>query len=176
MNTNDTLNYARLIIGGISSSSGKTIIVTGIIGALRKRGFKIQPYKVGPDYIDTGYLKYVSGNNAFNLDFWLMGSENTKETFLKKSRNFDISIIEGAMGLFDGGIYSTAELAKFLNAPVILCINAENIGESVSAIAEGYKNFDKEVDIVGVVLTRISGEGHFKLLKNAIEKLSLIHI
>ena len=162
--------YPRLIIGGISSSCCKTTVAIGLIGALRKRGLKVQSYKIGPDYIDTAYLTYAAEKNAYNLDFWLMGRENVKYTFFKKSADIDISIIEGVMGLFDGDDCSTAEMAKLFNTPILLCINCEKIGESISAIVEGFLNFDKDLNIAGVILTKVSSSGHYELLKEAIEK------
>ncbi|MHB1377572.1 MAG: cobyrinate a,c-diamide synthase [Candidatus Humimicrobiaceae bacterium] len=162
--------YPRLIIGGISSGCCKTTVSIGLIGALRKRNMKVQPYKIGPDYIDTAYLTHVAGENAYNLDFWLMGKNNVGYTFFEKSSNADISVIEGVMGLFDGGDCSAAEMAKFFDAPIILCVDCEKIGESVCAIVEGFLNFDKSLNIAGLILTKVSGPGHYNLLKNTLEK------
>ncbi len=168
--------YPRLVIGGIASGCCKTTVSIGLIGALRKRNIKVQPYKIGPDYIDTAYLTHVANENAYNLDFWLMGKNNAGYTFFEKSSNADISIIEGVMGLFDGGDCNTAEVAKLLDAPVILCVNCGKIGESVSAVIEGFLNFDKNLNIAGLILTKVSGPEHYKLLKEAIKKRSGIKV
>jgi len=162
--------YPRLIIAGASSSSGKTIITSGLIRTLTNSGFNVQAYKIGPDYIDTGYLAYVSGSTSYNLDRWLMGEKNIKRTFIQKSCKAGISIIEGVMGLFDGGKCSTAEIAKILDCPVILCINASKTGESIAAVVEGFINYDKDINIAGVVINMVSGEEHFNLIKAEIKK------
>jgi cobyrinic acid a,c-diamide synthase len=162
--------YPRLIIAGTSSSSGKTTVTSGLIRTLINSGFDVRAYKIGPDYIDTGYLAYVSGNTSYNLDRWLMGEENIKRTFIQKSCKAGISIIEGVMGLFDGGKCSTAEIAKILDCPVILCINASKTGESIAAVVEGFINYDKDINIAGVIINMVSGEDHFSLIKIEIEK------
>ncbi|MCL6088072.1 MAG: cobyrinate a,c-diamide synthase [Actinobacteria bacterium] len=168
--SNKNNRYPRLVISGASSSSCKTTTTIGLIEALKRKNISVQSYKIGPDYIDTAYLTYVSGRTAYNLDFWLMGKKNVQYTFFEKSADADISIIEGVMGLFDGGDCSTAEMVKLLNAPVLLCINCEKIGESISAIIEGFINFDRKIKIAGLILAKVSGSGHYELLKEAIEK------
>ncbi|MDD5658699.1 MAG: cobyrinate a,c-diamide synthase [Actinomycetota bacterium] len=170
MSDKKTYKRPRLIIGGISSGCCKTTISIGLIGALRKKNINVQPYKIGPDYIDTAYLTHAAGKDAYNLDLWLMGRDNINYTFFKKSSNADISLMEGVMGLFDGGDCSTAEMARLLGVPVILCINCEKIGESVCAMIEGFLNFDKSINIEGLILAKVSGQKHYKLLKEAIEK------
>ncbi|MCL6088197.1 MAG: cobyrinate a,c-diamide synthase [Actinobacteria bacterium] len=162
--------YPRLVIGGISSGCCKTTVSIGLIGALRKRNIKVQPYKTGPDYIDTAYLTCAAAKDAYNLDLWLMGKNNVDYTFFEKSSNADISVIEGVMGLFDGGDCSTAEMARLFDAPVILCIDCEKTGESVCAVIEGFLNFDKNLNIAGLILAKVLGIGHYKLLKEAIKK------
>jgi len=165
-----------LMIAGVSSSSGKTIVTIGIIGKFKKMGLKVQAYKSGPDYIDTAYLSYISERPSYNLDLWLMGANGVKKSFFKHSQDCDISLIEGAMGLFDGDYYSCAEIAKLLNIPVILSVNCEKTGESIAAIIEGFINYDKNIWIAGVVLTKLSNIGHFELIKNAISKKLQIEI
>jgi cobyrinic acid a,c-diamide synthase len=168
--------YPRLVIGGIASGCCKTTVSIGLIGALRKRNIKVQPYKTGPDYIDTAYLTRAADESAYNLDFWLMGKDNVSYTLFKKSSNADISIIEGVMGLFDGGDNSTAEMARLLDAPIILCVNCEKIGESVCAVIGGFLNFDKNLNIAGLILAKVSGPGHYQLLKESIKKRSGIRV
>ena len=170
------MKIPRLVVAGVSSGSGKTTVTTGLIGALKNKGYKVKPFKIGPDYIDTGYLSAVSGEDALNLDLWLMGRENILPSFVNNAAGSDIAVIEGVMGLFDGGDCSTAEVSKHLKAPVLLCINSEKIGESVSAIAKGFTEFDPEVNIIGVILTKVSGRGHYNLLKKSIEDFTQIPV
>ncbi len=170
------MKILRLVVAGVSSSSGKTTVVTGLIGALKNKGFKVKPFKIGPDYIDTGYLSVVSGEDALNLDFWLMGKENILPSFINNTADSDIAVIEGVMGLFDGGDCSTAEVSKYLKAPVLLCVNSEKIGESVGAIVKGFLEFDSRINIIGVILTKVSGQKHYKLLKESIENFTQLSV
>ena len=133
----------KIIIAGASSSSGKTSITCGLLNALRKRGLKVCAYKTGCDYIDTEYLRRSAKCEAYNLDTWLVDKNLTRELFINTSNGKDIAIIEGVMGLYDGGLHSTSEIAKLLNAPVILVINAKSLGESAAAIALGFREYDK---------------------------------
>jgi len=170
------MKIPRLVIAGVSSGSGKTTVTTGLISALKNKGYKVKPFKIGPDYIDTGYLSAVSGEDALNLDLWLMGRENILPSFVSNAADSDITVIEGVMGLFDGGDCSTAEVSKYLKAPILLCINSEKIGESVSAIVKGFTEFDPEVNIIGTILTKVSGRGHYKLLKESIENFTQLPV
>ena len=163
------MKIPRLIVAGVSSGSGKTTVTTGLIGALKNKGYKVKPFKIGPDYIDTGYLSFVAGEDALNIDLWLMSKENVLPSFVNNATGSDIAVIEGVMGLFDGGDCSTAEVSKYLKAPVLLCVNSGKIGESVSAIVKGFIEFDQEVNIIGIILTKVSGWSHYKLLKESIE-------
>lgn len=160
----------KIIIAGASSSSGKTSIACGILAALRKKGFRLCAYKTGPDYIDTEYLRCAGNCEAFNLDTWLMSENSTRELFIKTSQEKDVAIIEGAMGLYDGGENSTAEIAKLLDAPVILVINAKSLGESAAAVALGFREYDKKINIVGVILNCVGSETHAKIISDALEK------
>lgn len=166
----------RLVIAATQSGSGKTTIVTGILAALRARGMKVQSYKVGPDYIDPGYHKLASGRNAHNLDSWLVGENKISDIFVTSSKGADIAIIEGVMGLYDGGsngISSTAEIAKKLQAPVLLVIDAKSMGDSAAAIALGFKMYDKDVNIAGVILNRLGSNSHEQLISEALERLDI---
>ena len=107
----------RLVMAAVSSGSGKTTVVTGLLSALRNQGIKVQSYKIGPDYIDPGYHRLASGRPAHNIDTWLMSKETMVNTFIDTAQNMDVAIIEGVMGLYDGGrggISSTAEIARLL--------------------------------------------------------------
>lgn len=166
----------RVVIGAVSSGSGKTTIVTGILSALRQRGLNVQSYKIGPDYIDPGYHKLASGNPAHNLDSWLMPQEKLKEVFCRTAEEADIAIIEGVMGLYDGGrkgVSSTAEIAKLLDAPVILVIDAKSMGASAAAIALGFKMYDPEVKLAGVILNRLGSPTHKTMIEDALKNIGI---
>lgn len=163
----------RLLIAGSRSGVGKTTISLGIMRALKKRGLNVQPFKVGPDYIDPGFHTVMCENNSYNLDSYFLGKAGVKEIFLKNSSSADISIIEGVMGLFDGkgadSESSSAEIAKILTTPVILVIDAGKLAQSAAAIVYGYKNYDPELNLKGVIINNISSKRHYKLLKEAVE-------
>ncbi|WP_418504949.1 cobyrinate a,c-diamide synthase [Cloacibacillus evryensis] len=166
----------RLLIAATQSGSGKTTITSGIIAALAARGLRVHPYKVGPDYIDPGYLGLAAGGRADNLDTWLTGEAAMKKIFLSASEEADISIIEGVMGLYDGGrggVSSTARIAKALGAPVLLVIDVRSMGESAAAIAKGFRDYDPEVDIRGVIINRYGSENHRAMCAEAIERAGL---
>lgn len=165
----------KIVIAATQSGSGKTTIVAGILSALKNRGMKVQSYKIGPDYIDGGFHEIASGKPAHNLDSWLVG-EKLADIFFETAKNSDIAVIEGVMGLYDGGrggIGSTAEVAKILNAPVILVIDAKSMGASAAAIALGFKNFDSEINIAGVILNRVGSITHAKMIVDALDKLNI---
>ena len=169
-------NFPRLIIAATQSSSGKTTITTGLLAALKNRGLDVQSYKIGPDYIDTGWHTLASGKISHNLDSWLVGADKLKEIFTANSSGADISIIEGVMGLYDGGrggISSTAEISKLLNAPVILVIDAKSMGTSAAAVALGFREFDKSVNLAGVILNRLGSDSHKKMIVDALDRLGI---
>jgi cobyrinic acid a,c-diamide synthase len=162
----------RIVLAGTSSMVGKTTISTGIMKALSKK-YNIQPYKIGPDYIDPTYHTSATGNRSRNLDSFFMEEYQIKELFKRNSKNKDISIIEGVRGLYEGispynDIGSTASVSKSLNAPVILIMDARSLTRSAAAIIKGFKNFDKNVSIQGVIFNKIRGEKHYKKLKDAV--------
>lgn len=169
-------NYPRLVIAATQSGSGKTTIVSGILAALKNRGLKVQSYKIGPDYIDPGFHEIASGRPSHNLDSWLVGEKKLAEIFLSTFGDSDIAVIEGVMGLYDGGkngISSTAEVAKILNAPVILVIDAKSMGTSAAAVALGFREFDKEINFAGVILNRLGSESHEKMIRDALKKIGV---
>ncbi|QXM07452.1 cobyrinate a,c-diamide synthase [Crassaminicella indica] len=165
----------RFVIAGTQSGVGKTTISTGIMAALKKRGIKVQPFKVGPDYIDPAFHTFVTANKSRNLDSWMLDKNSIIKLFAKNAMNKDISVIEGVMGLYDGyGVKkdegSTAHVSKILNAPVILIINGKGMSSSAAAQVLGYKLYDEGVNIKGVIINNISGEVHYDLLKESIER------
>lgn len=170
------------IIAGTHSGVGKTTITIGLMAALRKKGMAVQPFKVGPDYIDPSYHRTVCGRPSYNLDTWMMGVEGVKKTFAKAMRQNPthnnegdtIGIVEGAMGLFDGKDGrneqgSTAHVAKVLGIPVILVADARSMARSAGALVYGYERFDPKVKIAGIIFNRVGSERHFKMLKQAVE-------
>ena len=129
------VNIPRVVIAATQSSSGKTTVVTGILRALKNREMVVQPFKVGPDYIDPSYHGMAAGRAGHNLDTWLVDESKINDLFVHETDGADIAIIEGVMGLYDGGkngISSTAQLAKKLNAPVVLVINVQSMGDSAA--------------------------------------------
>lgn len=164
----------RLVIAGTQSNVGKTTVTLALLAALRQRGRKVQPFKVGPDYIDPGHHTAAAGRPSHNLDGWMLTAAINREIFSRASTDADISIIEGVMGLFDGSspvneVGSTAEMAKLLEAPVLLVIDGSAMARSAAAMVSGYAKFDPALKVSGVLFNRVGGEGHFQLLKAAVE-------
>jgi len=161
------------MIAGTHSGAGKTTLSLGIMGVLSKK-YNVRPFKVGPDYIDTAYHRYVTRNFSVNLDLYMLGEENLKNLFYKNASRADVSIIEGVMGLYDGidttSRGSSAHIAKLVNVPVVLVVDASSMAASVSALIMGYIYYDKDVDIRGVILNKVGSERHYTLLKEVIER------
>lgn len=158
----------RIIIAGASSHSGKTTVACGLLASLKRRGLDVIAYKTGPDYIDPEYLRRAGGCEAYNLDTWLMSEDMTRKLFALTSYGHDTAIIEGAMGLYDGGVHSTAGIARLLNAPVILVINAKSSGESAAAIALGFREYDPRINFAGVILNCTGSDFHEKIIADSL--------
>ena len=173
-------SYPRIIIGGLSGDSGKTVLTCGIIAWLKEKGMDVSTFKKGPDYIDAAWLALASGKPARNLDTYLMGFPKVKNSFLKNAANSDISIVEGNRGLFDGvdslGTHSTAELAKLLEAPVIIIQNLTKVTRTAAASILGCTKLDPDLNIAGVILNQVAGERHLKVAKEAIEETTGIPV
>jgi cobyrinic acid a,c-diamide synthase len=171
----------KIVIAGTTSGVGKTTVTTGLIGALCKRGLKVQPFKAGPDYIDPSYHTQVSGTPSRNLDTWLLSPNTIIELFNRAVYGKDIAVIEGVMGLYDGHSStgeegSTAELAKLLGAPVLLVLDSRKGARSMAAMVTGYRTFDKSLNLAGVILNGIGSEGHLKTCREAIEHYTGIKV
>jgi cobyrinic acid a,c-diamide synthase len=169
---------ARLVIAGTSSGAGKTTIATGLLAALRARGLRVAPFKVGPDFIDPSYHALASGRPGRNLDAFLSGPELIAPLFRHGAAGADVAVIEGVMGLYDGAsgrgeLASTAHVAKLLRAPVVLVVDAAAMARSVAAIVHGYATFDPDVDVAGVVLNRVGSAAHADLLREALAPLGI---
>ena len=163
-----------VVIAGVRSGVGKTTIATGIMGALTRRGYAVQPFKAGPDYIDPSYHQAACGVPSRNLDTWLLPHPTVLELYAKASSRRQISVVEGVMGLFDGHSSldeegSTAQLAKLLNAPVILVADASKVARSVAAEVLGYQQFDPDLNVAGVILNGVGSDRHLEFCKPQIE-------
>lgn len=172
----------RLVVAAPASGHGKTTVATGLIAALRARGLRVSPHKVGPDYIDPGYHALAAGRPARNLDAWLTSPELIAPLFLHGAANSDIAIVEGVMGLFDGvtggadglpDFASTAHVARLLDAPVLLVVDAAAQARSVAALVHGFATFDPAVRLGGVVLNRVGSDRHEQILREALAVLGV---
>ncbi len=166
---------ARVIIAAAHSGSGKTLLTAGLIGAIRQRGLTIQPFKCGPDYIDPGHHSLVAQRPCRNLDAWLFTAEQLQRHFCQIAAPADLAIIEGVMGLFDGygaldDTGSTAHIARLLQAPVVLVVDAGGMARSAAALVAGFQQFDPQVHIGGVLLNKVGSARHADLCATAIEQ------
>ena len=163
-----------VVIAGVRSGVGKTTIATGIMGALTRRGYRVQPFKAGPDYIDPSYHQLACDRPSRNLDTWMLPHATVSELFHRASSLGQISVVEGVMGVFDGHSSlneegSTAQLAKLLGAPVILVADASKVARSVAAEVLGYQRFDPDLRIAGVILNGVGGPRHLEFCQPQIE-------
>lgn len=163
---------SHLLIGAASSGSGKTTFTLGLLRALKNRGGEVRPFKCGPDYIDTRHHKMAAGSSSVNLDSFMMSEQHIRDLYRRYSSDADYAVTEGVMGLFDGydGMQgSSAEIARLLNIPVVLIVNAKSTAYSVAPLLYGFKNFHKEVNLVGAVFNFVASESHYSFLKQACE-------
>ncbi|AFY91461.1 cobyrinate a,c-diamide synthase [Chamaesiphon minutus] len=167
-----------IAIAGERSGVGKTTITLALLAALKRRQQTVQSFKVGPDYIDPMFHSYVTGRACRNLDPILTSPAYVRHCFDRHSQTAECAIVEGVMGLFDGAsgttdAGSTAQVAKLLNIPVVLILNCSSTSRSIAAIAHGYRTFDPEVQIAGVILNRVGSDRHLELLTAALLPLHL---
>lgn len=164
---------SRFLISAAHKSSGKTTLSIGLCAALVERGLKVQPYKKGPDYIDPMWLTRASRRPCHNLDFYLMGTDEVREVFETRAQDADVALVEGNKGLYDGldldGSNSNAALAKLLEIPVVLVIDARGMTRGVAPLILGYQAFDKDIRIAGVILNQLGGSRHESKLRAVIE-------
>jgi cobyrinic acid a,c-diamide synthase len=163
-----------LVVAGVSSGVGKTTVTVGLLEALSRLGLRVQAFKVGPDFIDPGFHAQVTGRPSYNLDGWICSRESVIETVAKRAADADLALIEGVMGCFDGiegksDEGSTAQIAKWLGAPVVLVVDSRAISRSVGAIVLGFESFDPDLDLDGVIFNRVAGERHADWLSEAVE-------
>ncbi len=161
-----------ILIAGTHSGVGKTTVSMGIMAALKHRQLKVQPYKVGPDYIDPSHHTAICGRPSRNLDTYMMGTDGIGQTVARTAADADIVVVEGVMGLFDGidstEIASSAHVAKTLDLPVILVINVHGMSRSTAALLKGYSEFDPEVRVAGIILNQVGSPRHAELVRNSL--------
>jgi cobyrinic acid a,c-diamide synthase len=168
-----------LLIAGTHSGVGKTTVALALMAALRSRGLGVQPFKVGPDFIDPGHHSAVCGRASRNLDTWMLSEEYVRATFARASADADIAVIEGVMGLFDGRGAddwrgSGADIARLLEVPVVLVVEASAMAASVAAVVKGFAEFEPRVRVVGVICNRVAGPRHYEYLAPAIQKFTRV--
>ncbi|MGI5129254.1 cobyrinate a,c-diamide synthase [Pseudonocardia sp. CA-107938] len=171
------MNARALVVAAPSSGSGKTTLATGLMAALRRRGTTVAPFKVGPDYIDPGYHTLAAGRPGRNLDPVLVGAERIAPLARHGAAGAEIAVVEGVMGLFDGriddGEGSTAQVAGLLGAPVVLVVDCRGQARSLAALLHGFRSFDADVRVAGVVLNRVGSERHEQVLRAAADEAGL---
>lgn len=161
------------IVAGTGSGSGKTTLSMGIMAYLAGLGYRVAPFKVGPDFIDPGHHTALTGVVSRNLDSWMLSKSYNRSTFVRGCRDADIAVVEGVMGLFDGysgtsEAGSTAQMAKWLNLPVLLVVDARSMARSAAAIVQGFENFDKGLTFAGVIFSKTGSHRHYEYLKAAV--------
>lgn len=172
------IHCPRIVIAGTNSGVGKTSVTLALVSALKKRGLRVQTFKVGPDYLDPTYLATASGSTCYNLDGWMTGKDYVIKLFAEKANQADISVIEGVMGLFDGsdpvnGDGSTAEIATWLDAPVLLVVNVHGLARSVAALVKGFTSFDPNVRISGIIANHSGSPRHGRWLSDSLTGFAL---
>ncbi|MFC0471935.1 cobyrinate a,c-diamide synthase [Halalkalibacter kiskunsagensis] len=165
----------RIVIAGTGSGVGKTTVTIGLMSALKKSGLTVQGFKCGPDYIDPSYHTAVTNRASRNLDSWMLTKDRVLDIFANGSKGADISVMEGVMGFFDGknpetNEGSTAEISMITTSPVVLVVNCASMARSAAAIVKGFQLFADGPNIVGVIANKVGSEGHFHLVKKAIEQ------
>src|SRR5260370_13032656 len=158
----------RIVVAATGSGGGKTTVTVGLVAALRVRGLRVAVFKCGPDYLDPTYHARAAGRTSNNLDGWMMGREAVVATFSRAARDSDIAVIEGMMGLFDGATPtsdegSTAEIAKWLDAPVLLVVDASGMARTIGAFATRLARFDTALRLVGLRFNRVGTRPHPQL-------------
>jgi cobyrinic acid a,c-diamide synthase len=165
------------MVAGTASGVGKTTVALALVAALREHGYTVQPFKCGPDFLDTGHQSAICGRTSRNLDTWMLDAEANRAIFASASRGADAAVVEGAMGLYDGANGSTeegspAEIAKLLSLPVVLVLDASKSARSIAAVVKGFESFDPALRFAGIVLNQVGGEGHYRMLETAIRPVT----
>ncbi len=169
------MNHMKaIVIAAPASGSGKTTVTLGIMACLIKRGLTVAPFKAGPDFIDPGWHRLVTGRPSVNLDGWICPEGFIRQTFALHAHGADIAVIEGVMGLFDGiggesESGSTAQIARIVDAPVILVVDAKSQARSAAALVQGFARFDRQVRVAGVIFNNVGSDNHARILREAVE-------
>ena len=164
------------LIAAPTSGSGKTTIARGLMALLTSKGMKVQPFKCGPDYIDTKFHEAVCGRPSINLDTFMASPEHVRELFMHYGSGADVCIVEGMMGLFDGYDRekgSSYEIARVLDVPVVLVVDAKSVAYSMAALLSGFIHFREDVRIAGVIFNKVGSEKHFSMLQQVCEDLGV---
>lgn len=164
------------MIAAPTSGSGKTTIARGLMGLLVKNGYSVQPFKCGPDYIDTKFHEIVCGRPSINLDTFMATPQHVRELFARYGAQADVCIVEGMMGLFDGYDRergSSYEIARVLNIPIVLVVNAKSAAYSMAALLSGFVNFRKDIRITGVIYNKVGSDKHFQILKQVCDDVGI---
>jgi cobyrinic acid a,c-diamide synthase len=167
---------SAFLIAAPTSGSGKTTIARGLMALFTEKGYKVQPFKCGPDYIDTKFHEAVCGRPSINLDTFMATPEHVKEVFVRYGEQADICIVEGMMGLYDGydrDKGSSAEIAATLKIPVVLVVDAKSAAYSIAPLLQGFIHFRKDVRIVGVIFNKVGSERHYQLLREVCDDLHI---
>jgi cobyrinic acid a,c-diamide synthase len=163
-----------IVIAGTHSGVGKTTVTLGLMAALKRRGLRVAPFKVGPDFIDPGHHSAVTGCTSRNLDGWMLSQAYNRSCFACHAAGADLAVVEGVMGLFDGfsgsdEAGSTAQMAKWLGLPVLLVVDAASMARSAAALVQGFERFDPKVSFAGVLFNNLGSRGHYTYLKEAMQ-------
>lgn len=170
-----TSGKAPLVIAGTASGTGKTTVATGLMGALRRRGLRVAPFKVGPDFIDPGFHHAACGVESRNLDTWLTPAETARRIYMAAASAADVAVVEGVMGLFDGragapagdDAGSTAEMARLLGGAVVLVVDCARMARSLAPLLSGFRDFDPRLRLAGTVLNNVGSDSHARMLESA---------
>lgn len=160
----------QFLVGAATSNSGKTTFSLGVMRALTRRGLSVQPYKCGPDYIDTMLHKMACGRTSINLDTYMSSESHVRDLYRRYGSESDMRIVEGVMGLFDGyskSNGSSAQMAMLLDLPVILVVNSQSVAYSVAPLIFGFRNFDARLQVAGVVFNNVASANHYAMLRDA---------
>lgn len=167
---------SAFLIAAPTSGSGKTTIARGIMALFTEKGYKVQPFKCGPDYIDTKFHEAVCHRPSVNLDTFMATPEHVRELFTHYGQDADVCVVEGMMGLFDGydrDKGSSAEIAQALDIPVVLVVDAKSAAYSMAPLLQGFVNFRKNVRIAGVIFNKVGSERHFSMLQQVCDDLHI---
>lgn len=165
------------MVAGTASGVGKTTVALTLMAMLRERGLRVQPFKCGPDFLDTGHHSAICERASRNLDTWMLDNEANRAIFLSGMRNADAAIVEGMMGLYDGVAGggeegSAVQIAKLLALPVVLVMDADKSARSIAAVVKGFESFDPALRFAGIVLNHVGSDRHYRLLATAIRSVT----